>query len=307
MRRNHRADNDSLELLLDTMCDIFGTIILIAVLVALLSQQVQHIPDHSSESSEIMKRKIAKALTDIKESEQYLAQLQLQAASSEVTEKMDLVRRKKVLQEELNEMTKNSKDTEDFNELSANDDQKVKTLKTQVASLTQQKATEQSAYNSKVSKKNALEKHATSLEASVGTEEQKSVHRLRLPKERKMMSKKPMYVIARYGLLYPTHEYSSGFPKHNNDTIQWKERGYGSTEATPKEGKGMTPREFSSYLKKLSGEEFYMAFLLYEDSFGIFNESKETCFSDGFDYGLRPIKRDEPIIFSVFGSGVPGL
>jgi septal ring factor EnvC (AmiA/AmiB activator) len=75
MRRFRTTQNDSLDLLLDTICNAFGGIVLIAILITLLTSDTKQRLQEAATSAdkELVERQIASLKSDIKEAEEYLA------------------------------------------------------------------------------------------------------------------------------------------------------------------------------------------------------------------------------------------
>src|SRR5436305_15069745 len=69
MNLRHRKPHDSLYMLLDTMCDAFGGIILLAVLVVLLtSQEKIQRATTNTDSTQMLQRRLAIAQTNLQQS-----------------------------------------------------------------------------------------------------------------------------------------------------------------------------------------------------------------------------------------------
>src|SRR4051794_5148965 len=75
MNLRRRKPSDSLYMLLDTMCDAFGGIILLAVLVALLTSGDRRQTPPSADSTERLQRRVALAQTILQQSVQLAASL----------------------------------------------------------------------------------------------------------------------------------------------------------------------------------------------------------------------------------------
>ena len=75
MRSLRSKRGDSLDLLLDTMCNAFGGIVLIAILITLLTRETRRQFDERSSDldRELIERQIASLQSDIREANEYLA------------------------------------------------------------------------------------------------------------------------------------------------------------------------------------------------------------------------------------------
>src|SRR5580658_8133239 len=99
MNLRRKGPPDSLYMLLDTMCNTFGGIILLAVLVTLLtSTEKQSRAAVSTDSQEMLQRRLALAKTNLQESLQLLASLQSKANGERWKAQVALLATRKELQ-----------------------------------------------------------------------------------------------------------------------------------------------------------------------------------------------------------------
>jgi hypothetical protein len=133
----------------------------------------------------------------------------------------------------------------------------------------------------------------------------KSVQNLRLPKER-TTGKRVFNVIVQHGKLYPL---LTADLERNSANIAFSAIGDGIT-AQPLSNAGYDPVRSSAWrqlLSSLSKSEFYIAFYVFEDSFGAFNQAKRATVQSGFEYGWDPtLLKDGPLSFGKRGSR-PGV
>ena len=85
-----RLNKDSLDLLLDTMCNAFGGIILMAVLVALLARQQSGGIGNSPDSAEMLSRRISQAELTLKQTRALLADLTRHATDPNIQQRVRL-------------------------------------------------------------------------------------------------------------------------------------------------------------------------------------------------------------------------
>ena len=96
LRRKQPAD--SLYLLLDTLCNAFGGIILLAVLVVLLTSKEKIHSSASADSQEMLQRRLELAQINLQKAEQLAARLQSQAGNPSMKAQMDLLGLRKEIQ-----------------------------------------------------------------------------------------------------------------------------------------------------------------------------------------------------------------
>src|SRR5579862_4712521 len=101
MNLRRRKPHDSLYMLLDTMCNAFGGIILLAVLVVLLTSREKSQSATKGDSLERLQRRVALAQTNLQQSLQLAASLQSRTTSASEKEQLNLLDTRKQLQDEI--------------------------------------------------------------------------------------------------------------------------------------------------------------------------------------------------------------
>jgi len=92
-------------MLLDTMCNAFGGIILLAVLVTLLTSKEKQIESNaSSDSQELAQRRLALGQTNLQKSLQLAASLQAKAGAEDWKQQVALLKARKEVQDTLLEV-----------------------------------------------------------------------------------------------------------------------------------------------------------------------------------------------------------
>lgn len=126
-----------------------------------------------------------------------------------------------------------------------------------------------------------------------------SAIKLRTPRERKE-DKRAIFVMAYDGRLYPA--FTSSLNEYNNLINKIEQIDFGSTKITAIPGMGMTLREFNAYLAKLSPQRqnYYLVLLAYPDSSGFkaARLGKEIAIQLGFDYGLGILENSSYLLTS---------
>jgi len=114
MNLRRKTPPDSLYLLLDTLCNAFGGIILLAVLVVLLTSKEKSQPEASSDSQEMLQRRLALAQTNLQQSLQLAASLKAKAGDERWKQQLSLLSTRKDLQEAIQQtrdtVARNSKE-----------------------------------------------------------------------------------------------------------------------------------------------------------------------------------------------------
>ena len=304
MNLRRKGPPDSLYMLLDTMCNAFGGIILLAVLVTLLtSTERQTRAAASSDSQEMLQRRLALAKTNLQQSLQLLASLQSKASDERWKSQIALLTTRKELQDAVqhaHDMVELS--TRDLDSANAADPaERLKFLNAQLAAAQAHKLELQNSLTATVENSKRLNQRLEALNREATIKYNESVRSLRLPKEHET-GKRVMYIIVQYGSVYPCR--NSDFSRNEN-SIDWTSNLGGET-AKPIRGKGIdlarNPRELETYFAGQSKDSVYMAFCVFEDSFPVFLKAKQMAVASGLSYGWEPFRNDDgPVSFGENG------
>ena len=297
-RRQSRGD--SLDLLLDTMCNTFGGIIMLAVLVTLLSKQERN-GRATVDSEEMMRRRISEAELTLKESRAANANLVTEAGDPDTKKRLEAVVEKKALQAMLEVSARDAEAANASQPLAAQDaaarmaqlrDEMAKAAATRT-DLSNQLSTAEINTRRLTARASDLAKQAAALQSA-------SVQKSRLPKEHST-SKSVVNVIVQYGKVYPVHTTSGA---RNTAHVEFTKNGNGVT-VRPLPGAGLDARssDWRNWLNQLSASQDYIGFYVFEDSFGAFNAAKKVTVGAGFDYGWEPERlSSSPLSFGPVGS-----
>jgi hypothetical protein len=301
-RRFHQPD--SLEMLLDTMCNTFGGIILIALLVTLLAREQRRSDlahQLSSESAEIVQRRLVKAQEQLARARAYEADLQTQAANPLLAPRLQLVERRQSLQQQVQALEERRQSAQ--NQLAAtNLQQRREQQRTEQAALARAVVEEQNRLE-------VLQARVLEVESQLREVMQDQSRRLRLPREHST-SKRPWDVIVRHQRLYPVQFPRSGLRVRNSTSIAWHSAAPDEGEfADPIPGAGWDPASpaFQDFLRQLARDEIYVVFQVYADSFAAFNQAKRTVADQGFDLGWVPLETDKRLKTSSRSQAPPAL
>ncbi len=304
MNLRRKKPADSLYMLLDTMCNAFGGIILLAVLVVLLTNKEKSQAATTTGSQALLNRQLALAQTNLAESLRLESSLQARAADPRWKEQMALLTSRQDLQDQIRQMreavAENMKDVETA--AAADPAARLKFLNTELADAQAKKLAAQNSLAAQEEDISRRKEHLAGLQQEVIAKLRDMQRPLRLPLEH--TSDKPViYVIVEHGRLYPCEN-----PDLSQDTtdIHWKPLGFMAQEADPIPGRGLAPNASGEYFRRLSGNSVYVAFVVYEDSFEAFIIAKQIAVASGLSYGWEPrTEADGPAAFGP-GGHTPG-
>src|SRR5688572_16512006 len=269
MKRNFKQP-DSLELLLDTMCNTFGGIILIALLVALLARDVEsRISKSSVGPSEI---RLEQLKQDLQTATSYIEKLKTELATATNSEPAALAAQLENARQMRDSLVREIKDREQ--QLQAlNSPEGAVSLARELDSRSQTLETNLHALRAQVDqlRKVLTNNHAeaAALQTQVASATHQRTRSLRMPREH-TVTKDPFYFILKFGEIYPVHLKPGQPPARNTTALNWVPKGPDTEAVLPIEGKGLKlPSDKGSIQNLLSGlraAQFYMVFHVFDDS-----------------------------------------
>lgn len=309
MRRFRAKHSDSLDLLLDTICNAFGGIVLIAILITLLTRDARERLDSQAtqQDRELIERQIASLQRDIDEAKKYLKR---QAGDVSVdpalTERLrDAKIKLATAKGENDQAWKAWKQA--AAKASGDDPEADQALGDKVAAASRlaKVKTEQAALVDKVERLRHRLQTLKKERSNVVTSKAES---LRLPKEGSM-SGAPTYFILRYNEIYPVYLASGSGWIGNKNCFDWQEQG-DDLALTPIRGKGLSPDSFQSSVSEsialTKREGSYVALLVAPDSVDAYREMRKVLVSAGVLFGWR-VRDQSPYHFGSEGSSPPPL
>lgn len=304
MNLRRQRPNDSLDMLLDTMCNTFGGIILLAVLVTLLTSRERHgSATTASDTQEMLQRRLAMAQANLHQALQLQTTLQTKANDEHWKTQVSLLATRQQIQDEIKAIrelaAQNAKELDTT--ASADPAERMKNLNTQLAAAQARKMEAQNILAASQENAKRLNSRLAGLEKQATALVSESQRQLRLPKEHET-GKRVVYVIARYGRLYTCR--NSDLSRNESD-IEWTST-LTSEIAEPKRGKGIDPvanaATLRTYFGSQSGSSVYVAFCVFEDSFPAFIRAKQLATESRLTYGWEPFRlSDGPVSFSAVG------
>jgi hypothetical protein len=294
---------DSLYLLLDTLCNAFGGIILLAVLVVLLTSKEKTQSSKAADSQEMLQRQLSIAQTDLQKSQQLAASLQAKAKDERFKQQVALLTTREDLQDAIQQTRDTVAQTsKDIDTASAVDpSERLQFLNAQLAAAGARNLEAKNSLAAADENTKRLKQRLADLERQVTAKLDELQRPLRLPKEHET-GKRVIYIIARYGHIYLCRNFDLS---RNETDIDWTTTLTGET-AEPRRGLGIDPAGSTAglinFFKNMSDNSAYVAFCVYEDSFPAFIRAKQLASDCGLAYGWEPFQiSDGPVTFSVVG------
>ena len=302
-RHNH---SDPLDLLLDTMTNAFGAIIMIAISVSLFVNETKKADSPAAASkAEMTQRKSTRAADEIEAARKFGADLEgkLQQAGdiAQMIKDRDALKEKVGVAEtelKMESHAENPKPGAVMGKLAALSGE-VMTLKERTAKLTEQTR--------------AMGQVAASKQA-------KQTMDLTPPAPVRDTKKSPFPLIFRHNRLYPLMVYDPGGVMKNETAVKWTPLGSAAgaepiMEVEPIAGAGIDAerneaavREFIGTLRKTkssiaAGGELYVASYVYKDSFSAYLKFKQlfNLANTGIGHGWEPVLNDDNLRFGETG------
>ena len=289
-------------MLLDTMCNAFGGIILLAVLVTLLTSKERDTAAGASDTQEMLQRRLALAKATLQQSLHLRASLQAKADDGRWKTQVSLLDTRRKIQDEIKAIRELAAQSAKELDASASSDptERMKSLNAQLAVAQARKLETQNSVAASKDNAKRLNARLVGLEKQATDLVNESQRQVRLPKEHET-GKSVIYIIARYGRIYPCR--NSDLSRNETD-IDWTSA-LSSETARPKQGRGIDPANAATlrtYFRNLSGNSAYVAFCVFEDSFPAFVRAKQLATESGLAYGWEPFQfSDGPVSFGPVG------
>jgi hypothetical protein len=303
MNLRRKTPNDSLYLLLDTLCNTFGGIILLAVLVVILTNTQKTQSASSSDSQEMLQRRLTLALTNLQQSLQLASSLQARTNDGRWKDQLALLAQRKDLQDAIQQSrdlaAQNSKELDAAN--AADPADRVKRLNAELAAAQARLADKSNSLAAVDENIKRLTQRQAALEPQIAARVKDMQRPMRLPKEHES-SKKVVYIIVQYGRIYPCRNADLS---RNDTDIDWASF-FEYEVAHPIPAKGLNPVQdiavLNAYFKSLSADSTFVVFCVFEDSFPAFLRVRELAIANGLAYGWEPSRNVEGAVkFSDMG------
>jgi len=304
MNLRHRKPHDSLYMLLDTMCNAFGGIILLAVLVVLLTSREKIQNAAKPDSNEMLRRRLALAQTNLQHSLQLSATLHATANDDRWKTQVSLLATRQQLEDEIKAIRELAAQGEKEIDANAGSDpsEVLKQLDAQIAADNVKKLAAQNSLDASNDEKKRVAARLVGLEKQLDEAIKLSQRELRLPKEHDT-DRQVVYAIVIYGRVYFCRNTDMA---RNDRDIVWTPKN-GAEYAAPIKGKGFDPvanaAELRSYFTTQAHNSVYIDFIALADSFPAFLRTKQLAGECGMPYGWIPWKMEQVEALSFASTG----
>jgi len=309
MARANKPD-DSLDLLLDTMCNAFGGIIMIAMLVALLTKETKEAEKGPSEAvqASMVQRKLTQTREELEAAQQLKERLETTLQQS--GEAAKLVQERDALKEQFAKAAARATAAESL--LRSTTD--VTEARGKKDAIEQRKTTLlREAAEVEKNAKELSEKLARIEKALAEARSQRTIE-LGPPAAERETKKSPYNLVFRHNRVYPLFLPGANGIMRNEATVKWVDYRNG-TEVEPIPGAGIDAekdeaalRDFIALLRKVkggldAGAELYVASYVYKDSFPAFLRFKQALAKAniGIGQGWEPVGNDDNLKFGSTG------
>lgn len=288
MSRKAASSGDSLDLLLDTICNTFGGILFIAMLVVLLTNQLSRDAATAAPNAE-SSRALRRLRGELTESQSRLTKLR-----QAVRQKEDLERRfadpeSLALLESLQSLDDNS------DELLTDRSQKLTKVADSQADLVETAAELErlTQLMTQAQERLRLEKQRLQSEATLRSRTSQ------VPRQRPTQKRQLLFFLKAGRLCAYAKMDADGNLVHNDDeTKEVTEAGKKFVEPIPGSGlalaaDGSNSDEIASRLSEFDKEQYFLSVFVFKDAFAHFESLKNQMIRSGFEYHLVPFPDNE--------------
>lgn len=305
-RRLHGGGQDSLELLLDTLCNVFGGIILIACLLAMLSRpqpETRPVAEASDqEAGIVLEKKIEQARAELDGLQKRRAELQREDDPSLKPLMQELQALKRTAEERRQKIAEQDElAAKKAEQLMRDASTEIARLRSEVQEAEQKLGIVNKETEAARQRHEALKKQLADLQLELESVKDLKVEKLRFPRERQS-EKQPAPVIVRHGQVFPLYD-PEGRPAPG---VTHARSADGKSTAVPLAGMGMMPvrdaQRLREFLPKLVRGGRYLTIYVYPDSFATMRELKKLIFELGLEYGLEICDEHRVLVFGTHGA-----
>lgn len=306
---------DSTEMLLDTMCNAFGGIILIALLVTLLVRETQRAEARDREAdqaAELDRRRVQRAEAELEEALAEGVKLSAQTRDPAISNRLHRV----ALRDGLRQRVEDALETLDRRERhsTASGETNTERIEDMLGKLAADRrdlvAAVSEAGNrvgAKQARLEALRHRAESLDRQIQSMEEGRVRRFRLPREHDT-GRAAWLLIVRYGKVYPVRvAMAHGTSRRNEASLIWTPQPNGDDKVHPRPDRGLPAAAavaaWANLIGSVSSQDHYLAFLVYEDSFQAFLKVRDHAVRQGFSCGWEPLRNADPLFLTSHDRG----
>lgn len=300
--------SSSYDLMLDVLSNVFGGVILISCLLAILPRHVAPPPLLSADlaKQEMIERRISSAKLEL---DQILQQTQRlnDSTSSEIVAALS---ERVALQKTLASINIELAAIREM-ELKVADDKvssfvgKVHSFDKRLQRIKNQLLTAEKLNQSMKAKLKMLAEKSKEAEDQKTKKGDGEYYYVQLPQEKGAMTN-AFPVIIRYGRIYPLHIGSS---LKQNSALTWTTVDENSERVSPRSGRGLKlpgdVKLLAATLSAASSRGCSVPVYLYPDSYGVFQDFKKELFKAKIRYGVEFVKSGQTLTFTTKGGSSP--
>jgi hypothetical protein len=305
------AESDSLELLLDTLCNVFGGIVLIACLLAILPRQEMSSPLMPSDvaSSEMLERRLIAAREEVIRLKSEITRLEefTDPNLAELQNRRDSLKRiHGRLRKDLTDQQDIEANEAELRAIARQGDPAA--LAEALKELKLQKSKSEGLESATSGKNRFLAQRIVNLQEEAEGLKKGKTQAVRFPRER-ISEASPLPIILRYNAVYPMG-IGAGLdinPSINRISISEND----GFRAEPVKDRGIetpsTDKTLAATLNAANARRLYATIYLYPDSHHAFGKLKEALSKAAIPYGIEFVKSDKVLYFSSEGTCPPQL
>ncbi len=301
MRKLRPSTNESLDLLLDTLCNMFGGIILISCLLALLTHHNTPAPGDPTETSTTHGRLLAERLDAARTELAGLKKLSKKMKDTGQDRLQALIQERDELratQDRLRNLQATKLTSADGSSKDPAGD--IAELRAEVKALDMRAADAKARKEAAQKKGRDLAAKVQSIRSQLAANDARQTEHVRFPKEREI-TKAPINVLLKYGALFPLLDASGDkFPG-----LTRVDKGDEKFDAIPRKSEGISMTDTAAVRRLLASFKRwggYVSLNVYPDSFETFRTLKELILETGLDYGFDVYPEHYIITFSPKGT-----
>jgi len=287
---------DSLDLLLDTLCNAFGGIILITLLIALMSQEANDAstkPKNFKTQWMLEQQAISKIENEIIIEESINTNLQSGAQNDLGPKVVAVLQVKEQLEQEKQTLAENmTRLKKMLASIPANSSNLAVDLQRQLRGLLSMKVENETLAKHLKDEIEQAESKLSSANKDIQSSKRERTQTLRLPKEKGRSGKKYIWVIVKYGKIYPIT-----YPI-TKQRFTIKVLNDNAAQFSPVRSRGFSPfqdqNELIQYFRSIDKNDKYLAFQVFSNDlcFRSFNQAKQIATSMGIGYAWAPCNED---------------
>ena len=305
--RDKNVSWDSLDFLLDIMCNFFACALFIALLTALLAGDGVKTknPEPKSDTEELIEEQITRLLHDkekiidiLRNNQEKERDLTSQITPQMLGELSSLESKNNLLQGKYDSLVEDLATPSDIQALQ----EKLKQDLEKQRQLSVKLDNETEALQSEI---NRLNSRALALDEQLKKISENKVRVVRFPRETQDQSRESKYIIVKEGQLFPVYKHGYEY-NLNYISVETKNETPISLSSCdvvrPLLGSGLSAnKDARKYFGQLNNSTEYPVFLVYPDSFPEFLNFKELAIEEGLDYGLQFIEAKKDVTLSIHG------